>query len=88
MQLVETLAKKENLTLKAAESIINIIFDAMTEALIRGDRVEIRGFGSFMVKDYDGYRGHNPRTGASIEVAPKKLPFFKVGKDLKEMVDR
>lgn len=86
-QLIETLAKEENIALKKAEEIVNTVFGDMENALIRGERVEIRGFGSFKIKHYDGYQGRNPKTGEIIEVAPKKLPFFKVGKELKERVD-
>ncbi len=87
-QLIEALAKAENLTIKKAEMVINTIFGAVEEALVQGDRVEIRGFGSFKVKDYYGYQGRNPKTGEIIQVGEKKLPFFKVGKELKERVDR
>ena len=86
-QLIETLAKEENLALKKAEEIVNTVFRDMEKALIQGERVEIRGFGSFKIKQYDGYQGRNPKTGEIIHVAPKKLPFFKVGKELKERVD-
>ncbi|MBW1712891.1 MAG: integration host factor subunit beta [Deltaproteobacteria bacterium] len=86
-QLIETLAKKEGLTIKKAELVVNTLFGSIEEALIAGDRVEIRGFGSFKVKSYDGYQGRNPKTGEVIQVAKKKLPFFKVGKELKERVD-
>jgi integration host factor subunit beta len=86
-QLIEALSKAENLTIKKAETVINTIFGSVEEALVRGDRVEIRGFGSFKVKDYDGYQGRNPKTGEIIQVGQKKLPFFKVGKELKERVD-
>ncbi|QCQ21948.1 HU family DNA-binding protein [Desulfoglaeba alkanexedens] len=86
-QLIEALAKAEGITLKAAETAVNVTFESMEKALIQGDRVEIRGFGSFKVKQYDGYKGRNPKTGELIEVNPKKLPFFKVGKELKERVD-
>ncbi|MBW2617721.1 MAG: integration host factor subunit beta [Deltaproteobacteria bacterium] len=86
-QLIESLAKQEGLTLKKAEMVVNTFFGSIEEALIAGDRVEIRGFGSFKVKNYDGYQGRNPKTGEVIEVAKKKLPFFKVGKELKERVD-
>ena len=86
-QLIETLAKTEGITLKAAEHAVNIAFENMEKALEKGDRVEIRGFGSFKVKIYDGYKGRNPKTGELIEVRSKKLPFFKVGKELKERVD-
>lgn len=86
-QLIEALAKAENLALKKAEEIVNTIFGDMETALIQGQRVEIRGFGSFKIKHYQGYKGRNPKTGEVINVAEKKLPFFKVGKELKERVD-
>jgi len=86
-QLIEALAKEEDLALKKAEEIINTVFGEMEKALVRGERVEIRGLGSFKVKNYDGYEGRNPKTGEVIKVKPKKLPFFKVGKELKERVD-
>ena len=87
-ELVEKVAQKVNLTKKRAEDVVNLIFDSMTQALLKGDRVEIRGLGSFMVKHYEAYTGRNPRTGESIQVKPKKLPFFKVGKELKKRVDQ
>lgn len=86
-ELIEAVAEKSKITKKRAEDVVNLIFDAMTEAMARGDRIEIRGLGSFIVKDYGSYTGRNPRTGESIMVKPKKLPFFKVGKELKERVD-
>jgi integration host factor subunit beta len=85
-ELVETLALSNNLSYKKAEDVINTIFDSMAEALLAGDRIEIRGFGSFVIKEYDAYVGRNPKTGDAINVKPKKLPFFKVGKELKERV--
>jgi integration host factor subunit beta len=86
-QLIESLAKEESLPLRKAEEVVNTVFGEMEAALIRGERVEIRGLGSFKVKKYDGYKGRNPKTGEMIKVANKKLPFFKVGKELKERVD-
>ncbi len=86
-QLVEVLAKREGLSVKAAEQLVNIFFGSITEALINGDRVEIRGFGSFRVKSYDGYQGRNPMTGKVIRVQPKRMPTFKVVRELKERVD-
>jgi len=86
-QLIEALAKDENLTLKKAEQVVNAIFENMAEALVKKERIEIRGFGSFKVKFYNGYKGRNPKTGDIIEVGGKKLPFFKVGKELGELVD-
>ena len=85
-ELIEALAAKRGLSFKKAEEVINSIFDSMINALEDGDRIEIRGFGSFVVKDYKAYTGRNPKTGEPIEVKPKKLPFFKVGKELKERV--
>lgn len=85
--LVEVLSKGEDLTRTKAEEIVNLVFDEMTNALVAGDRVEIRGLGSFKVKSYGGYKGRNPKTGKQIKVKPKKLPFFKCGKELKERVD-
>jgi integration host factor subunit beta len=87
-QLIEALAKAENITLKKAEMVVNALFDNMTEALMQKERIEIRGFGSFKVKFYDGYKGRNPKTGELIKVEGKRLPFFKVGKELRERVDR
>jgi integration host factor subunit beta len=86
-QLIETLSRVENLPLKKAEEVVNTVFGDMERALIEGERVEIRGLGSLKVKKYDGYKGRNPKSGEIIEVSPKKLPFFKVGKELKERVD-
>ncbi|MCU0587641.1 MAG: integration host factor subunit beta [Syntrophobacteraceae bacterium] len=86
-QLIEALAKAEGITLKAAETAVNVTFQSMEQALIKADRLEIRGFGSFKVKQYDGYKGRNPKTGELIEVKFKKLPFFKVGKELRERVN-
>jgi len=86
-QLIESLAKEESLPFTKAEEVVNTVFGEMEAALIGGERVEIRGLGSFKVKKYDGYKGRNPKTGEMIKVANKKLPFFKVGKELKERVD-
>jgi integration host factor subunit beta len=86
-ELVEKLAERAKITKKRAEQVVNLIFEQMTQALERGERIEIRGFGSFTNKSYDAYTGRNPRTGETIHVPAKKLPFFKVGKELKERVD-
>ncbi len=86
-QLIEALAQEINLPLREASPITNTILDTMVDALAIGDSIEIRGFGSFVVKKYDSYTGRNPKTGESIKVPPKKLPFFKVGKELKEHVN-
>ncbi len=84
--LIEALAEKNNLSMKKSEEVINVVFACMSDALVSGDRVEIRGFGSFANRVYDAYTGRNPQTGAPIEVKAKKAPFFKVGKKLKEKV--
>jgi len=85
--LVHALQREANISKTKAEDIINIFFGAMSDALARSERVEIRGFCSIFVKDYKKYVGRNPKTGAPVEIAPKKLPFFKCGKELKERVD-
>jgi integration host factor subunit beta len=87
-ELVEALANENGLTYKRAEEIVNLVFDSMAETLSDGGRIEIRGFGSFVVKDYRSYMGRNPKTGEVIKVRPKRLPFFKVGKELRERVNR
>lgn len=85
--LIDALSKKEGLTEKKAIDVVNLIFKGFTEELRKNGRIEIRGLGSFVVRDYDAYTGRNPKTGKNIKVASKKLPFFKVGKELKERVD-
>lgn len=87
-ELIEAVAERAKVTKKRAEEVVNLIFDSMVHAMVKGDRIEIRGIGSFVVKEYGSYTGRNPRTGESIRVKPKKLPFFKVGKELKELVDK
>ena len=86
-ELVDAVRKETGLTRIKAEEVVELFFDEMSRALAKGDRLEIRGFCSFYVKDYKGYTGRNPKTGRSIQVKPKKLPFFKCGKELKEGVD-
>ena len=85
--LINHISEKSGITRLKAETMINIIFDSMIEALLRNDRIEIRGFGSFTNKAYEAYQGRNPRTGEIIQVPEKKLPFFKVGKELKESIN-
>ncbi len=87
-ELIEALAEKMQLPVREAASITNTIIDTMSDALAKGDSIEIRGFGSFVVKKYESYTGRNPKTGEKIKVSPKKLPFFKVGKDLRERVNK
>ena len=87
VDLIQALKDSNNLSKSEAETIVNLFFDQMADALAKGDRVEIRGLCSFSVKKYAGYTGRNPKTGEQVKIAPKKLPFFKVGKDLKDRVD-
>ena len=86
-ELIDAMSEELNLPLREASSIMNTIMDTMTNALASGDSIEIRGFGSFVIKEYEAYYGRNPKTGDKIKVPPKKLPFFKVGKELKERVN-
>jgi len=86
-ELITKVSERTNVTQKVAKVIVDTLFTGMKESLEKGERIEIRGFGSFVVRDYGGYRGRNPKTGEIVEVPPKKLPFFKVGKELKEMVN-
>lgn len=83
-ELIDRLAAEKGLTAHVAETVINTMFKYMTETLVAGGRIEIRGFGSFEIREYDGYTARNPRTGIEVDVKPKKAPFFKVGKELKE----
>ena len=85
--LIELIAQKASVPQKEAFEVVNIIFDSMTEALVGGERIEIRGFGSFYAKHYKSYQGRNPKTGTEIHVKEKRLPFFKVGKELKERLN-
>lgn len=85
--LIDLLAKKEGLPESTAKKIVDMVFDSFTEELKTKGRIELRGFGSFTVKNYGAYTGRNPRSGNNIPVKPKRMPFFKVGKALKERVD-
>lgn len=86
-ELIEKLSEKTALGQIQAEEIVNLIIENMQKALAAGRRIEIRGFGSFVVKDYGSYWGRNPKTGEKIWVGPKKLPYFKVGKELRERLN-
>jgi len=85
--LMEELKKKAELTKSEAGNVVDLFFDEISNALTNGDRAEIRGFCSFYVKHYKAYTGRNPKTGEQTQVKSKKLPFFKVGKELKERVN-
>ena len=86
--VIQTLCMQNGLTKAEATRIVSVFFEQMSAALERGDRVEIRGLCSFYVKDYPGDTGRNPKIGENVEVAPKKLPFFKCGKDLKDRMNK
>jgi len=86
-ELIQKLKVKCNLTKDEASRIVEIFFNEMADAFVKGERFEIRGLWSFFIKEYQGYSGRNPKTGKKASVAPKKLPFFKCGKELKERVD-
>ena len=88
LELIETLKTKAELTKNEATAVVSLFFNEMANALASGDRVEIRGLCSFYVKKYKSYTGRNPKTGEEVSIKPKKLPFFKCGKELKERVDR
>ena len=85
--LINELRNRTSLTRKDAEKFVETFFGSISDTLAKNERVEIRGFGSFTVKKYKPYVGRNPKTGTKISVPPKKLPFFKVGKELKELVN-
>ncbi len=86
-ELIDAVARRNQITKSRAELVVNCVFDSMTAALERGEGIEIRGFGSFTVREYKPYNGRNPRTGRAVPVPEKRLPFFKVGKELKELVN-
>ncbi|MCZ6533079.1 MAG: integration host factor subunit beta [SAR324 cluster bacterium] len=86
-QLIEKLSMATNQTNKVAEGAVNIFFNNIKEALSAGDKVEIRGFGSFLLKSYNAYTGRNPKTGEQVFVPKKELPFFRAGKDLRQKVN-
>jgi len=86
--LIERVAElTPHISKKDTEVVVNTIFDSMTEALKQGERIEIRGFGSFQVKIREAREGRNPKTGEEVQIPAKRTPFFKVGKELKEKVD-
>ena len=86
-ELSESLAERADITLAKAEEVVDLFFNGVTDTLAKGDRVEIRGFGAFTVREYKSYKGRNPKTGEQITVPPKKLPFWKTGQELKQRVD-
>ena len=87
-ELIEKVSARLKLPKGKAELIVHAVFRAMEDAMKQGERIEIRGFGSFEIRHYKSYEGRNPRTGTPVQVAPKRLPFFKVGKELRERINR
>lgn len=85
--LIEEVARQANLTKKESETIVNTVFDNIIDALTKGDKVELRGFGSFRIRQRNARKGRNPKTGSSVDVPEKRVPFFKVGKQLRELVN-
>ena len=88
VQLIQALKDATDLTKPQAVAVVDIFFNEMADELSKGGRVEIRGLCSIFVKEYKGYTGRNPKTGKKVKIKPKKLPFFKAGKELKDRVDR
>lgn len=86
-ELIKSLSEQANITIDESTLVVSTFVDSMKNALLEGDRVEIRGFGSFKIKEYGSYAGRNPRTGAKVEVSSKRLPFFRAGKDLKDFLN-
>lgn len=86
-ELIRKLAEEADIAFEDASNVVSVFFDSMKKSLMSGDRVEIRGFGSFKIKEYGAYSGRNPKTGQSVSVIPKRLPFFRAGKDLKEYIN-
>ena len=87
-ELAGRVADKIHLTKKQTESIVNVLFTCITDALKEGDKVELRGFGSFRTRSRNAREGRNPKTGDAVQIPSKKVPFFKAGKELREVVDR
>jgi integration host factor subunit beta len=87
-ELVKVLAEKSKISIEDAEMVVQSLLSGMKEALVSGGRVEIRGFGSFKVKHYEGYQGRNPKTGEFIDVPPKTMPFFRAGKELRKFLNQ
>ncbi len=86
-ELIKTLAEENALSMDEATMMVDTFFDSMKNSLVSGDRVEIRGLGSFKLKHYEGYSGRNPKTGEVVQVDSKRLPFFRAGKELKEFLN-
>lgn len=86
-KLIQELAKRKNISIKTSKLVVDTIVDTLSIALISGDHIELRGFGSFSIRSYKSYVGRNPKTGKKIHVKPKKMPHFKVSKQLCKLID-
>lgn len=87
LELIQAIKDRTGLTKQESSDMVKLFFDSLTETMVKGHRIEIRGLCSFSIKEYDGYTGRNPKTGKKVMVPAKRLPFFKPGKELKERVD-
>ena len=87
LELIQAVKDRTGLNKQEANDVVKLFFDSFTEAMVNGERIEIRGFCSFFMKEYAGYTGRNPKTGKQVQVPTKRLPFFKPGKELKARVD-
>ncbi|MBA2880752.1 MAG: integration host factor subunit beta [Desulfobacterales bacterium] len=87
LEMISALKKEADISKSEAAKIVQIFFDSMADALVNEERIEIRGLCSFFVKNYKSYTGRNPKTGEKVQIRPKKLPFFKCGKELRERVN-
>ena len=87
-ELVDEVARVVQLTKKQAETIVNIVFDSIVDSLRAGQKIELRGFGSFRLRSRKSRTGRNPKTGEKVEVPSKKIPYFKPGKELKELINK
>jgi integration host factor subunit beta len=85
--LIKQVSERNKIQLNVAKVIVDKMFNGMSESLEKGERIEIRGFGTFVARHYRAYKGRNPKTGKSVDIPPKRLPYFKVGKELKELVN-
>lgn len=88
LEMISALKKEANISKSEAAKVVQIFFDSMADALAREERIEIRGLCSFFIKNYKSYTGRNPKTGDKVQIQPKKLPFFKCGKELRERVNK
>lgn len=86
-ELIAKVAERTKIRHREAALLVESIFGAMREAILNGERIELRGFGSFINREYSSYQGRNPKTGVSIQIPPRRIPFFKVGKELREMIN-